>query len=101
MKLLYFEARGKWFVVNEKGEITQDKRNEQPKFSGNWKFLGVSYHHWRRGIDTHFEDCFQKPDLMLKGYVWDKDHGTTRQWLGSSSPRVTRAYTKEVDYDNA
>lgn len=95
---LHFEHAGKDYVVNAKGEITSQHQFNQlgdKAFSGNWLLLGVNYHHWRNGIDVRFPELWAAPERMKTGMVWDKDHGTTRQWSGQyfgKLPRVTRAY---------
>jgi len=93
MKVLNFECRGKLFKVNEKGELIH---TDMPmKFHDSWQFLGVSYHHWRRGIDTDLKEAFNNPYSLIGGIVWDRDHGTVRQWGGSYNgrlPRVTNAF---------
>lgn len=92
--MLHFQCRGEWYKVNDEGHMTQEANNN---FSGKWKFLGVSYHHWRNGIDLRFEDITD-PSKLIKGLVWDVDHGTTRQWGGQYCgrlPRITNVYTTE------
>jgi len=95
-KFLEFCIRGEWFIVNRKGEMTQSTKN--PQFSEDWELLGVSYHHWRQGIDCYVKELFEKPELMVKGRVWDLDHGSVRLWSGQYNgklPRVTAAHTKQ------
>ena len=94
-KFLRFCCHGEWFSVNEKSEMTQSTEN--PKFSGKWKLLGVSYHYRRQYIDCYFEELFKDPKLMINGRIWDLDHGTTRKWSGrhmGKLPRVTQAYMR-------
>jgi len=89
--MLHFRCRGEWFKVNDSGFMTQEANDN---FSDNWCFLGVSFHHWRNGIDVRFSPKIQARDL-IKGIVWDHDHGTTRQWGGcyfGKLPRITDAY---------
>lgn len=91
--MLHFRSRGEYFKVNEDGYMTQESNNN---FSGNWKFLGVSFHHWRRGLDVVFSKAFKHPELLIGGIVWDKDHGTTRQWGGKYNggiPRITSSWS--------
>lgn len=99
MWILKFECRGQWYAVNEAGEMTSE--HEFPHFSGAWKFLGVSFHHWRNGIDVHFTKD-TKAAALIGGRVWDLDHGSTRVWSGryfGKLPRITRAYYTETVAD--
>lgn len=92
MKILCFKHFGRDYQVNELGHI---KGPNSEGFSKNWIFLGVSKHHWRRGIDYNRRAIFDNPQLALKGLVWDRDHGTLRQWSGQyygKLPRITGAY---------
>ena len=70
---------GEWYLINQHGHITQYSRKE---FTGKWKMLGISYHHWTRRIETSFNEIWKNPSLALRGRVWDLDHGTTKQWAG-------------------
>jgi hypothetical protein len=91
--MLYFQCRGEYFKVDNKGNMTQGKNDN---FSGNWKFLGVSFHHWRKGIDLPFEEAVKNPSKLIGGLVWDLDHGTLRRWSGQYSgklPRIMHAYS--------
>ena len=90
--MLLFQCRGEWFKVNNDGFITP--ANGRDEFSGGWEFLGVSFHHWRRGVDLLFSQDID-PTKLIGGLVWDRDHGTTRQWGGQYNgklPRITSAY---------
>jgi hypothetical protein len=92
--MLHFRCRGEEFKVNSKGELIQANRTE---FSGQWKFLGVSFHHWRTGIDLRFEDI-SDPEQIIGGRVWDFDHGIVRMWSGSyfgKLPRITQAWEEK------
>ena len=89
--MLHFRCRGEWFKVNNDGDMTQEGNDG---FSGQWKFLGVSFHHWKRSLDVIFSRK-TLPDNLIGGLVWDIDYGTTRQWGGqylSKLPRITSAY---------
>ena len=96
-KYLVFYHHDERFVVNERGYITKEwpfdalLKGREPEFSAKWKLLGVSMHHWRRGIDFEFETIFKDPELMNGGLVWDSDHGTARQWGGCYRDRIPRA----------
>jgi len=94
-KFLMFYCWGEWFIVNEEGLITRKTKN--PQFSGDWKLLGVSYHHARNGIDTPFKELFEDPAKMLNGMVWDEDHGTTRKWEGSVGGKLSRVIAAYVE----
>ncbi len=90
-KVLHFTTRGQDYHVNESGDIYYNDLNP----SGDWKFLGVSHHHWSNHIDVHLDAAFDNPKSLIGGLVWDLDHGTTRQWGGSYNgklPRITAAY---------
>ena len=90
-KTLRIQVRGERYQINPRGYIT--KGDMTP--SGNWIFLGVSKHHWKGSIDFSFKEIWANPSLAIGGLVWDKDHGTIRQWAGSyfgRLPRITRAY---------
>jgi len=90
--MLYFRCRGEYFKVDEDGNMTKSYSD----FSGQWKFLGVSFHHWRNGIDIRYSKEIQ-PENLIGGLVWDLDHGTTRQWGGrymGKLPRITQAWVE-------
>uniref|UniRef100_A0A6M3LEA6 Uncharacterized protein n=2 Tax=viral metagenome TaxID=1070528 RepID=A0A6M3LEA6_9ZZZZ len=77
--------------------IQENRYLKGETFSEQWLFLGVSFHHWRTNIDLKLEDIKDPKDL-IKGLVWDVDHGTTRQWGGSyygKIPRIVDAYFEE------
>ena len=89
--MLHFKCRGELFKVNEDGYMTQENNDD---FSGSWKFLGVSFHHWRKGLDINYSKK-TLPENLVNGIVWDLDHGTIRQWRGAymgKIPRITQAY---------
>lgn len=94
MKVLHFTVRGDSYSANEAGHI---RRNDMPSlgFSPTWILLGVSTHHWHQSVKVPLAAIFADPKQMLKGYVWDRDHGATRTWMGSGNPRVTSAFTTE------
>ena len=99
--MLHFECRGEWYVVDGDGNMTQERNSEPAEFSGRWKFLGVSYHYLRRGIDLRFKEALEEPRSLIGGLVWDLDHGTTRTWGGcydGKLPRITNAY-KIIDHN--
>ena len=89
--MLHFKCRGEWFKVNNDGFMTQENNED---FSGCWRFIGVSFHHWRSGLDVHYSSK-TLPENLIGGLVWDVDHGTTRQWGGRYAgklPRIQSAY---------
>jgi hypothetical protein len=63
----------------------------------NWEIIGVSKHHWRRDIDIPITSDVD-PNSLIKGIVWDVDHGTTRIWGGlyyGKIPRIQSAWIEE------
>ena len=97
MKTLKFQCRGEWYKVKPNGDMIQTT-NKYNEWDDGWRFLGISRHHWRQGIDVTVEQAFSDPDLLIGGIVWDVDHGTTRQWGGSwygKLPRITAVYVDE------
>jgi len=98
MKVLHFLYRGEWYKVKENGDMLQEL-NTYNEWNEDWRFLGVSFHHWRRGMDLTVKESFKHPNKMVGGLVWDIDHGTIRQWLGSfygKLPRVSSAYVDTI-----
>ncbi len=93
-KEISFIIRGKRYEVNHKGYIR--RTDMKMDYSPTWKFLGVSFHHWRQRIDIHLQEALEHPELLINGFVWDKDHGTERVWSGcydGKLPRITDAYS--------
>ena len=94
MKTLNLCIRDEYYKINKQGEIFGGPNNiAEP--SGNWKFLGISTHHWHNRIIHRFADIWENPELAINGYLWDIDHGTVRQWGGSyfgSLPRIISCY---------
>ena len=86
-KILYFKHRDALYQVNEEGYIKSEKSKN---FSKNWIFLGVSKHHMNNHVTIPFKKCWENPDLMMNGYVWDVDHGTTRMWSGQYNGKIPR-----------
>ena len=96
MKTLFFECRGEWYKVKQNGDMLQ-VNNTYNEWNNNWRFIGVSFHHWRKGIDKNVKDAFNNAKNIVGGLVWDIDHNTTRQWVGSycgKLPRIRQAYIK-------
>jgi len=97
MKTLEFQCRGNWYSCNEKGDIIESDGRKMSG-DGQWRFLGVSTHHWHNRIIYMFADIWDNPELAKKGIVWDYDHGTIRVWGGlyfGKQPRITACYIKE------
>ena len=96
-KFLSIYIRGEWYMIDENGYIFGGPNNiRQP--SRNWRFLGVSTHHWHNRIIYTFKDIWENPDLAIHGYLWDEDHGTTRIWGGKYDghlPRIVRCFHYE------
>ena len=96
MRVLNFVCRGERYEVNEIGQLR--RTDMKMEFSDGWQFLGGSFHHWRNGIDRRFKDT-QNATEYEGCLVWDRDHGTTRQWGGRYNgglPRITSAWYEEV-----
>lgn len=87
MKELRFIVRGGYLRVDPEGRI---KAHGTDGFSDNWRFLGGSRHHWRRGIDIDLAAAFKDPSSLNGCLGWDRDHGTVRQWRGSWNGRLPR-----------
>ena len=77
------------FVLDWHGCITQYNHEKESthrdgsayRFSGQWRFLGMSFHHWANHY-TRWTDIRAKvlAGEAVRGYVWDHDHGSTRSW---------------------
>lgn len=93
MKILNIEIRGELYKVNTKGQLI---RTDMPmEFHDSWRFLGISFHHWRNGIDMNLRHAFKSPEKLIGGLLWDIDHNTIRKWGGKYNgklPRITNAY---------
>lgn len=91
---LHIEIRGEYYTIDKDGNITRDDMPNMES-SDNWKFLGVSTHHWQNNVVHSFSAIWNEPQLAINGYVWDRDHGTTRTWGGKYCgriPRITKAW---------
>ena len=78
-------------AVNEQGEI---KANGLPNFSATWLFVGATRHHWGNRVDVGLRAAFEQPQKLNGCLLWDRDHGTLRQWGGrwdGKLPRITGA----------
>ena len=99
MKTLNFICRGERYEVNAAGQMR--RTGMKIEFSDGWKFLGVSFHHWKTSIDITFQRATSIGDagVLIGGIVWDLDHGTTRIWGGSYNgklPKITSAWYSET-----
>ena len=93
-KAIGFIIRGKRYEVNHEGYLR--RADMKMDYSPTWKFLGVSFHHWRQNIDIHLQEALKYPERLVGGRVWDEDHGTIRLWSGRYNgklPRITSAYS--------
>lgn len=96
---LHIYIRGEHYSIDEHGCFMGGPNNVKPGcVNGHeWKFLGVSTHHWHNHIIHTFKDIVINPKLAVHGYLWDIDHGTTRTWGGSyygRLPRITSAWVE-------
>lgn len=94
-KILFFVVRGHTYAVDQQGRI---KGPGLESYSSEWLLLGVSRHHWSRRVEIPLSALFENPERMKNGLVWDRDHGTVRQWGGQHGgklPRVTAAWIEE------
>lgn len=94
MKTLYFVCRGETYKVNKSGALWYKGVSPSKK----WKFLGVSTHHWHNRVTIPFcPVTFTDPKALIRGIVWDLDHGTVRRWSGrydGKLPRITNAWAE-------
>lgn len=100
-KVLRFMFRGEWYTVSlapeTLGQVMQGGNG--CKFNlphPQWVILGVSTHHWHNHATVPLTADID-PASLIGGYVWDVDHGTTRQWGGAGNgkiPRITQAYVE-------
>jgi hypothetical protein len=83
--------RGEFSDINEKGEIT---RAQSPIPSGQWLIVGVSTH-WNSRHFTPWVEVKARLDKgeTVEGYVFDRDHGTLRQW-GNGKARIQKSNFK-------
>lgn len=99
MKTLHIYIRGEHYYIDEHGCIYGGTNSVTPgcESGHEWRFLGVSTHHWNNHIIYSFEDICKDPTLARGGYFWDVDHGTVRTWGGSycgKVPRITSAWVE-------
>lgn len=77
------------------GHVVACRHNRQTHRFGlphpQWRIIGVSFHHWRKGVDLPFTPDMD-PETARNGIVWDFDHGTLRRWGGlwHGKPRRVR-----------
>ena len=95
MAILNFTCRGERYKVREDGAMGYAKNTG---FSEQWRFIGISRHHWRKGLDVPFSPNTPAEEFV-GGLVWDIDHGTVRQWggrYGGRLPRITKAHYEQT-----
>ena len=98
IEILIIQIRGEIYHVNSIGQFV--RTDMLMKFHDNWRFLGVSTHHWNNHIVHNFTTIWQNPDLAINGYLWDLAHGTTLIWGGSYNgrlPKVTLCYKTTIN----
>lgn len=96
-KTLHFTHRGIEYLVNQSGEMIQAAR-ESEGFSGQWKFLGITCHHWTRHVSFPLHSrMFDDPKQLIGGIVWDNDYGTVRTWGGMYNGKIPRIQNAWVD----
>ena len=99
MKTLHIKHGDKWYAcsLDEEtlGHVTQYGEHNFKLPHPSWKILGFSTH-WMQNYIVHRISPSITVEEVLKGYVWDSDHGTTRQWGGGWKPNYVReAYIEE------
>jgi hypothetical protein len=99
MKVLVFRCRGTWYEASlEPDTLGQVKRYGYHEWGvphPSWRILGVSKHHMQNHVTVPLTPDID-PKTLIKGYVFDVDHGTTRRWGGGGEIRITDAYVKEA-----
>lgn len=101
MRILHMQHFGIWYEIslepNTLGHVIRRGDTTWLLPQPAWVILGFSSHHWHRRITiplTPEVDPAKLPGCL----VWDRDHGTLRQWGGSyfgKLPRVQSAYIEE------
>lgn len=88
MKTLKFTHAGTRYEISmEKGTLGHVMRYGTNTFSlphDSWRVIGFSTHHWGNRPTITLGMVLNDPTLLddIK-YVWDVDHGTTKEWGGS------------------
>ena len=62
----------------------------------SWTFLGTSKKQHGR-IENSFDNIWATPDVAVKGWVHDLDHGTHRVWAGNPVPRIVVCWRPDLD----
>lgn len=98
MRTLHFNHAGKHFAASldpdTLGHVTRYGEHRWTLPHPSWKTLGVSKHHASNRVTVPLTPDIDAKEI-LGGYVWDLDHGTTRQWGGQyqgRTPRITQAW---------
>src|SRR3990167_9564621 len=97
MKTLHIKIRGEVYKIDCHGCFFGGPNNvtQGCKDGHEWRFIGVSTHHWHNHVVHNLKSILDNPKLAVGGYLWDVDHGTTRIWGGrycGHLPRITTAY---------
>lgn len=68
-----------YYPVTRRGYI--GRQGWTTGFGEHWKVKGMTFHHWGKYL-TLWKDLLSRLDAgeTLKGYLFDIDHGTNRQW---------------------
>lgn len=97
-KILGFTHRGETVRVSmDKKTFGHIISHHGHKFSlphPSWRIIGFSTHHMQNRPIIRLEDVTD-PKQIVGTYVWDVDHGTVREWMGSYGgklPKVTNAW---------
>jgi len=71
-------SQSEFYTVNERGHIGYSHWQH----SASWVLLGMSNHHWCTSPTIRWPELQVMLDRgeSVRGYIWDVDHGTTRQW---------------------
>lgn len=100
MKTLHFIYCGTEYAVSlEKetlGHVLQYGSHIFQLPHPEWVILGVSKHHWSRTVDVPIVTDIN-PKSLIKGIVWDRDHGTIRKWGGVYFGKIPRISTAWVE----
>lgn len=99
MKVLHFFSRGEWHQVSlETDTIGQFIKSGGKTFTlphTTWRVIGFSKHHMNNHPTIPITHNITEEDVK-KTYVWDKDHGTTRMWMGTY-PRIINAFITDKE----
>ena len=103
-KTITFLCRGAWHVVSVEpktmGHVMKAGSGSFKLPHASWKILGVTKRWNSNTLDYNIKQLGKNPKLMVKGYVWDVDHGTQRTWGGVGEVRVMSAYKSNHTWKN-